>query len=108
MAEKINLQTQMLAKDLESQYNRKFSIVHILYLSIDSLIPTGDEYRRIKALLDPPDPSEYYLAAKDRRDPDSGVWLMKDTRYDLWRQSPSSLLWIHGIRKSGSIQFIQN
>lgn len=59
----------------------------------------GEEYRRIKTLLDAPDPSSNYLAAKSQRDPGSGHWLMEDKRYDAWKNASPSLLWLHGIRK---------
>jgi hypothetical protein len=52
----------------------------------------------MKTLIDAPDPSSNYLAARGRRDPDSGEWLMKDDRYDAWKHASQSLLWLHGIR----------
>lgn len=52
----------------------------------------------MKLLLDPPDAFTNYCAAKERRDPGSGKWLMEDSRYKAWKQNPQSLLWLHGIR----------
>jgi hypothetical protein len=54
----------------------------------------------MKTLIDAPDPSINYLAAKVRRDPNSGEWLMNDVRYKTWKDAPQYLLWLHGIRKS--------
>jgi hypothetical protein len=58
----------------------------------------GDEYQRMKILIDAPDPSTNYLAAKSRRDTGSGEWLLNGDLYKRWQNAPQSLLWLHGIR----------
>ena len=64
----------------------------------------------MKTLIAAPDPSSNYIAARNRRDPGSGEWLMKDDRYKAWKQASQSLLWLHGIRalSPGPLQAHQN
>lgn len=52
-------------------------------------------------MLAAPDPSTNYLAARDRRDPASGMWWMTDKRYHAWKDASQSLIWLHGIRAFG-------
>ena len=49
------------------------------------------------------DPSEMYNAASDKRESGTGAWLVKDgEEFKVWKETPRSLLWLHGKRTPAS------
>jgi len=49
--------------------------------------------------LSAPDPSCNYYAAREKHQPSTGEWLTTSRDLSDWKANPSSLLWLHGIRK---------
>ncbi|KAK3317580.1 ankyrin repeat-containing domain protein [Cercophora scortea] len=48
------------------------------------------------------DPSENHNAALDRHEGGTSVWLVEDSEeFEVWKQAPGSLLWLHGNAGSG-------
>ncbi|KAK3689356.1 ankyrin repeat-containing domain protein [Podospora appendiculata] len=48
------------------------------------------------------DPSENHNAALDRHEDGTSVWLVEESReFEIWKQAPGSLLWLHGKAGSG-------
>ncbi|KAL7926925.1 ankyrin repeat-containing domain protein [Trichoderma austrokoningii] len=48
------------------------------------------------------DPSEIYNTARDKHGAGTGEWLTKDSEeFRAWKETPSSLLWLHGMAGSG-------
>lgn len=56
---------------------------------------------RISTWLSPPDPSSNFEAARKKRQPDTGLWLLEGPIYTKWKQTPSSFLWLYGKAGSG-------
>ena len=48
------------------------------------------------------DPAQNYEAALLSRQPLTGRWFLKSSVFSSWLDSKSSLLWVHGIRRSPS------
>lgn len=51
------------------------------------------------ALLDwlaAPNPSSNYNSGRDEHQPETGLWLLENPVYLEWKDSPASLLWLHG------------
>ncbi|ETW79576.1 hypothetical protein HETIRDRAFT_322741 [Heterobasidion irregulare TC 32-1] len=67
--------------------------LHILQVLRDDNLQT-----KIHTWLSPPDPSTNHNTALGRRQEGTGDWFVKNPAFLEWRQSPNSLLWIHGIR----------
>jgi uncharacterized short protein YbdD (DUF466 family) len=53
--------------------------------------------RRVAQWLGIPDPSTNYVAALQKRHPDTGLWLINGQQFKQWKSSESSLMWLHGI-----------
>ena len=51
---------------------------------------------RIKTWLDPPDTSTEYNAAKEKRYPQTGDWLINSDIFSKWVLGSSRYLWLHG------------
>ncbi|KIL54578.1 hypothetical protein M378DRAFT_18753, partial [Amanita muscaria Koide BX008] len=56
---------------------------------------------KYKMWLDPPDPSINYNSALRKRHHDTGNWLLGHTRYENWKTTSNSFLWLHGLSGSG-------
>ena len=61
----------------------------------------GRYYDQIEKWLSPADPSTNYNEASRMRHKDTGSWLLEDTRYTSWKESPASFLWLYGIPGCG-------
>ena len=48
-----------------------------------------------------PDPSLNYQTALKQRQDSTGVWLMNNERYNVWKKCAASSLWLHGIPGCG-------
>ena len=55
-----------------------------------------DIYRWLAA----PDPYTNHVTNRKKRQPQTGVWLLRSKQYEHWLQSEKSFLWIYGIRES--------
>ncbi|KAK5705823.1 hypothetical protein LTR17_021334 [Elasticomyces elasticus] len=98
------LATDHISLALETQRETKQIKLHIQTLGMDlESHRRREEYRTIKTLLDAPDPSSDYLAAKLQRDPGSGNWLIEDKRYGSWRNASPSLLWLMAFVRSSHV-----
>lgn len=40
-----------------------------------------------------------YILAQQKRHVTTGTWFLEGKAFHAWRDSPGSLLWLHGIRK---------
>lgn len=52
--------------------------------------------RRLSQWLGLPDPSTNYHAALEKRHLETGLWLLNSQRFNEWKTSTSSLMWLHG------------
>lgn len=52
--------------------------------------------RNIMQWLDAPDPSGNYNAAGVKRQKETGIWLLQDPTFIIWKSANNSFLWIHG------------
>ena len=51
--------------------------------------------KRITDWLAAPNPSSNSNSARDEHQPETGLWLLENSAYLEWKDSPSSLLWLH-------------
>jgi hypothetical protein len=56
----------------------------------------SDEFRRIVAWLEPPDPGTNHDTARQRHESQTGEWLLKSSQYRSWKTGVVNHLWIHG------------
>ena len=63
-----------------------------------------DAQKRLLKWLSPEvvDPTQNYTAALLSRQPFTGRWFLASSVFRSWLDSKSSLLWVHGIRRSPS------
>ena len=45
--------------------------------------------------------TDYHRSACEQREPHTGNWFIKGSRYKEWRDTPGSFLWLHGIPGCG-------
>lgn len=65
-------------------------------------IAENTQKEAIHRWLSPPDPSAKYVAALEKRQPNSGVTLLRSSDFDRWKTSKeNSMLWLHGKAGSG-------
>jgi erythromycin esterase-like protein len=70
---------------------------------VDIAVQRTDEFRdKIIQWLSTTDPSSNRHAACKKRQPTTGEWLAKRPEFQEWKGTRSSLLWLHGIRKTFS------
>ncbi|THY84624.1 purine and uridine phosphorylase, partial [Aureobasidium pullulans] len=55
----------------------------------------------IKKWLNAPDPSVNHNNALEKHHPGTGRWFLEDNRFLLWKQVPTSFLWLHGLSGCG-------
>ncbi|KAE9364611.1 hypothetical protein N431DRAFT_109437 [Stipitochalara longipes BDJ] len=46
-----------------------------------------------------PDPYTNHVTNRKKRQPQTGIWLLRSKQYEHWLQSQKSFLWIYGIRE---------
>lgn len=63
----------------------------------------AEEHRALVAWLDPQsiNMEENLKEGLKNHHPGTGEWLFETDCYQSWASGPSSVLWIHGIRKIG-------
>jgi hypothetical protein len=54
---------------------------------------------KIAKWLSPPDPSITHNRLLVEHHKGTGNWFLKSETFKIWRQTPASCLWIHGIRE---------
>src|SRR6266487_3475108 len=47
------------------------------------------------------DPSSNHVAAREKREPTTGTWLLESAEFVAWRNAPNSFLWLCGIPGCG-------
>src|SRR5205809_5295115 len=47
------------------------------------------------------DPSSNHVAARGKREPTTGTWLLESAEFVAWRNAPNSFLWLCGIPGCG-------
>jgi hypothetical protein len=57
---------------------------------------TEETRRRVSQWLGLPDPSTNYHAALEKRHLETGLWLLDSPKFNDWKTSTSSLMWLHG------------
>ena len=57
---------------------------------------TEELQHRLVQWLGVPDPSTNYREALKKRHPETGLWLVNGSRFNDWKSSQSSLMWLHG------------
>ncbi|THV63542.1 hypothetical protein D6D28_10596, partial [Aureobasidium pullulans] len=69
----------------------------------DIVQDTHDSLRvsQMKNWLSPSDPSINHQQALDLRHEGTGLWLLEDDVYKLWKTRPSSFLWLHAFAGAG-------
>lgn len=64
--------------------------------------PTEERRQELLNWLSDVDPSEIYNTARDKHGAGTGEWLTRESEeFRAWKESPSSLLWLHGKAGSG-------
>lgn len=58
-------------------------------------------FAKITAWLSPPDPSTNLNEARKLHYSGTGQWLLESDRYQLWKMTPASFLWLYGIPGCG-------
>lgn len=56
---------------------------------------------KIYSWLAAPDPSSNLNATREKRQQDTGLWLLNDQVFLDWKSAPCSFLWLHGKARSG-------
>lgn len=64
-------------------------------------VQQADQYRKIMHWLSPPDPETNHESARQRHEPQTGHWLLQDTRYLDWMSGSTNLLWAYGMAGCG-------
>lgn len=64
------------------------------------MLAVGEKKQRLKAWLSSPDPSSNHNAACKLRQKGTGDWILKSDKFEEWKTTPKSFLWLYGIRKS--------
>ena len=59
-----------------------------------------DEAASISTWLAAPDPSMNHELARKKRQPKTGEWFTRGSHFTIWKDQPSSFLWLYGIRKA--------
>ncbi len=62
---------------------------------------TKDLLRNILDWLSAPDPSVNLATARNKRQPGTGIWLLKSSSFLNWKSEPCSLLWLDAKAGSG-------
>lgn len=57
--------------------------------------------QKIFSWLSAPDPSSNFNTARDKRQPDTGIWFLKSQIFLTWKMAPCSFLWLHDKAGSG-------
>jgi hypothetical protein len=58
----------------------------------------SDELRRtIHLWLSAPDPSSNHNDARKKHQPTTGLWFIKDNKFEQWKCKLNSFIWLHGI-----------
>jgi hypothetical protein len=64
-------------------------------------VQQAEQYRKITHWLSPPDPETTHESARQRHEPQTGNWLLQDTRYLEWKSGSSGILWAYGMAGCG-------
>lgn len=56
----------------------------------------AEEYRKMTDWLSSPDPWSNHESARQQHEPQTGTWLLRDTRYLGWKSGSIRTLWAHG------------
>lgn len=62
---------------------------------------TENSSRQISAWLSAPDPATNLATARNKRQQDTGIWLLESSSLSTWKTKPCSFLWIQGKAGSG-------
>lgn len=62
---------------------------------------SGERLRKVCSWLSAPDPSTNYHKAHKLRQADTGLWLLKSTKFTTWKDRAASRLWLYGIPGCG-------
>jgi hypothetical protein len=58
---------------------------------------SDEKRRKLIEWLSSADPSINYISARDKHQPKTGDWLVKDSHdFKNWETSPNSFLWVNG------------
>ncbi|KAJ7483010.1 hypothetical protein B0H11DRAFT_1723571, partial [Mycena galericulata] len=60
-----------------------------------------DTHNKLDRWLQPPKPGGNHGHARELRVVDTGVWLLKTTKFVEWKVKENSLLWVHGMSGCG-------
>ena len=55
-----------------------------------------DLFEKIKDWLSPPNPWSNHASARQRREPQTGTWLLQSDKYQEWKAGKRRHLWLHG------------
>jgi hypothetical protein len=72
--------------------------------AIVTLLPRGSndigrqQRQDLRRWLSPPDPSKNHHMARSAHHESTAAWFIEGSVFNQWKSTPSSLLWIHGIR----------
>jgi hypothetical protein len=61
----------------------------------------ADKLEKIYSWLSAPNPSSNYYKAHNRRQAETGLWLLESAKFREWKDSATSRLWLYGIPGCG-------
>ncbi|KAM0719563.1 hypothetical protein Q7P37_003693 [Cladosporium fusiforme] len=56
----------------------------------------AEHYRKLTEWLVAPDPGTNHESARQRHEPQTGIWLLQDDRYQAWKSGSTRCLWAYG------------
>ncbi|KAK4952086.1 hypothetical protein LTR10_010006 [Elasticomyces elasticus] len=91
----------ILGVALPSNYGERYNgAKHRLLAAIrereNAAIQQTENYRRVADWLAPSDPWANHDSARQRHEPNTGVWLLRHRKYLAWKLGSCRSLWIHG------------
>lgn len=93
-----SVNTQRLSKQIATNLDSTASRVAAIEMQADRIAAAqeSEQFKKITDWLSPSDPWTNFEAARQRHEPETGIWLLQSDRYRKWKSTTGRCLWLYG------------